>query len=156
MRHHLTASITTREKRLLTDYGHFGSARVILVPDLVGHANGLQTFRTLGLGSHVHEYFLARVQDEAVALIHGRHRRFHLPHANVFLALDLVELFLARCVDLRMVKSGVDSARQVTDRWTEGEKHIPKSASFVQTRRVFTKRTVITTHFSGAESYAST
>lgn len=105
--------------RARTDNGDSNPPGMVLVPDLIGHADGFQPFRARSARSHVYVDAGTRVQDEAIALVHGRHHRFYLPHPDVTLALDLIELLLARRVDLRVMKPGIYAARLVTDRWTE-------------------------------------
>jgi hypothetical protein len=60
------------------------SAVVILVPDLIGHGDGLQLLHVLGLLAHVHQDALVDVQDEAVTIVHRRDLRFHLQGKTLF------------------------------------------------------------------------
>lgn len=94
------------QRYLLTDYVYFCSSGVILISDLVSDTYGFQTFRTFGLRSYIHENFFARVQDEAITLVHRRHFRFHLFHSDILLAFDLVQLLFTSSVDFSMVKTG--------------------------------------------------
>ena len=67
---------------------------MILIADLVGRLNGLETFDPLAAAAHVDEDLATTVQDEAVALVHRGDVERHLTDAHVALSLDLQQLQL--------------------------------------------------------------
>jgi len=105
---------------------------VVLVPDLVGRLDGLETLLALAVDAGVDEDFLGHVQDEAIALVHGRDadwnlqkqkyspQRFiliswllYLANAHVATTLDLEEtLFHLVLVDVLETRS--NTARHIT------------------------------------------
>lgn len=89
-------------------------ARVILVADLIGCADGLEPLGPRGLGTSVDVDVLADVQDEAVALVHGRDIGLHLAHTHVAFALHLEESLL-HCVTVNVVEPAGHAAVHVAD-----------------------------------------
>lgn len=94
---------------------HGSAAVVILVADLVGHADCLQLLDALCLLSDVNVDVLASIEDEAIALVHGSNVEINLTNANVLLSLDLEQALLASGVDFSFLEARCDSAGQVTD-----------------------------------------
>lgn len=79
---------------------------MVLVSDLVGGTDRLESLRPLAVGSIVNIESSSGVQDEAVAFVHCRCFRFDLTNAHVLLAFHLVQ-FLRRvsCVGCDVFES---------------------------------------------------
>lgn len=98
---------------LLTNDVNFGSSGVILVPDLISSAYGLQSLSSLALFAHVDVDISSGVQDEAISFVHGSHGEVDLFHANVPLAFDL-EQSLLHSVSVYVFEAGADSSSCVS------------------------------------------
>lgn len=86
---------------------------MVLVPDLVGRLDGLETLLTLAVHASVDKDFLGDVQDEAIALVHGLDANGNLANAHVAATLDL-EQALLHLVLVDVLEARSNTARHVT------------------------------------------
>lgn len=88
---------------------------VILISDLSGGADGLDSFHALRFLADVHVNVVAGIEDKAVALVHRADGHVHLLDADVLLALNLEQSLLTSGVDFNLVESTGNAAWHVTD-----------------------------------------
>lgn len=79
---------------VLTNNMDSSSSCMVLVPDLVGSTDGLETFHAFALLPHIHVYIFASIEYEAISLVHGSHSKIDLFDSDVPLAFHLEQPFL--------------------------------------------------------------
>lgn len=107
---------------------------MVLVTDLIGSLDSLQTFYLLAGIAHIHVNDLSSVQNEAITFVHGRHvkrdlqelplifwffnpmvltMQIYLSDANISFALNLQKL-LFHLIGINVLKTAGNSAVEIT------------------------------------------
>lgn len=91
---------------------------MILVSDLVGSLDGLQSLHSLARSSNINHNLASNIQDKTVSFVHGWYVQLNLFYPDILNALDLEQPLLV-VVTIDMLEATLNAAREVSD--TGGE-----------------------------------